>query len=39
MANLSSSVTKSASMGEKLANETNVSMDEINAQVTAINAK
>ena len=38
MANLSSSVTKSASMGEKLANETNVSMDEINAQVTAINA-
>jgi len=37
MANFSSSVTKSALDGEKLANQTNVSMDEINAQVTAIN--
>ena len=37
MANFSSSVTQSALDGEKLANQTNVSMDEINAQVTAIN--
>ena len=37
MAMLSNSVTNSASQGEKLANQTNVSMDEINAQVTAIN--
>ena len=37
MANFSSSVTQSALDGEKLANETNISMDEINAQVTAIN--
>jgi methyl-accepting chemotaxis protein len=37
MANFSSNVTDSATHGEKLANQTNVSMDEINAQVTAIN--
>ncbi|MFA7571286.1 MAG: methyl-accepting chemotaxis protein [Sulfurimonadaceae bacterium] len=37
MASFSSSVTQSAQDGEKLANQTNVSMDEINAQVTAIN--
>jgi methyl-accepting chemotaxis protein len=37
MASFSSSVTQSALDGEKLANETNISMDEINAQVTAIN--
>ncbi len=37
MANFSENVTASATHGEKLANQTNVSMDEINAQVTAIN--
>ena len=37
MASFSNSVTQSAQDGEKLANQTNVSMDEINAQVTAIN--
>ena len=37
MANFSEKVTNSAILGEKLANETNVSMDDINAQVTAIN--
>jgi methyl-accepting chemotaxis protein len=37
MANFSENVTSSATLGEKLANQTNVSMDEINAQVTAIN--
>jgi methyl-accepting chemotaxis protein len=37
MASFSSNVTASATHGEKLANQTNVSMDEINAQVTAIN--
>ncbi|PUE63553.1 methyl-accepting chemotaxis protein [Arcobacter caeni] len=37
MANFSNNVTQSATHGEKLANQTNVSMDEINAQVTAIN--
>ena len=37
MANFSNNVTDSATHGEKLANQTNVSMDEINAQVTAIN--
>ena len=37
MANFSNNVTESATHGEKLANQTNVSMDEINAQVTAIN--
>ncbi|MEW6551306.1 MAG: methyl-accepting chemotaxis protein [Campylobacterota bacterium] len=37
MASLSSSVTSSANKGEKLANQTTVAMEEINAQVTAIN--
>jgi len=37
MANFSENLTTSATHGEKLANQTNVSMDEINAQVTAIN--
>ena len=37
MANFSNNVTESATHGEKLANQTNISMDEINAQVTAIN--
>ncbi|QKF73742.1 MCP-domain signal transduction protein [Aliarcobacter faecis] len=37
MASYSKSVTTSATNGERLANQTNVSMDEINAQVTAIN--
>jgi methyl-accepting chemotaxis protein len=37
MAEFSSSVTASANQGENLANQTNISMDEINAQVTAIN--
>ncbi|MDD2886494.1 MAG: methyl-accepting chemotaxis protein [Aliarcobacter sp.] len=37
MASFSNNVTASATHGEKLANQTNVSMDEINAQVTAIN--
>ncbi|MGE4462727.1 MAG: methyl-accepting chemotaxis protein [Arcobacter sp.] len=37
MASFSENVTASATHGEKLANQTNVSMDEINAQVTAIN--
>ena len=37
MASFSNNVTESATHGEKLANQTNVSMDEINAQVTAIN--
>jgi len=37
MAILSNEVTASASQGEKLANQTTVSMDEINTQVNAIN--
>ena len=37
MALLSNEVTASASQGEKLANQTTVSMDEINTQVNAIN--
>ena len=37
MASFSNNVTESATHGEKLANQTNISMDEINAQVTAIN--
>jgi methyl-accepting chemotaxis protein len=37
MATYSSSVTASASDGEKLANQTTVAMDEINTQVNAIN--
>ena len=37
MATLSNEVTASASQGEKLANQTTVSMDEINTQVNAIN--
>jgi methyl-accepting chemotaxis protein len=37
MANYSEKVTSSAIHGENLANQTNISMDEINAQVTAIN--
>ncbi len=37
MANLASDVTKSANDGERLANKTTVAMEEINAQVTAIN--
>lgn len=37
MAGFSDSVTKSANEGEKLANRTNISMDEINEQVRAIN--
>lgn len=37
MAGFSNSVTKSASEGEKLANQTNISMDEINEQVRSIN--
>ena len=37
MANYSNNVTISANHGEKLANQTTISMDEINTQVTAIN--
>ena len=37
MATLSQQVTDSSSQGEKLANQTTVSMDEINTQVNAIN--
>ena len=37
MASYSSSVTKSSTQGEELANQTTVSMDEINTQVNAIN--
>ena len=37
MASFSSSVTKSANDGEKLANQTTVAMDEINTQVNLIN--
>ena len=37
MAVLSSSVTASATTGEKLANETTVAMDDINNQVNLIN--
>ncbi|RXJ60017.1 HAMP domain-containing methyl-accepting chemotaxis protein [Candidatus Marinarcus aquaticus] len=37
MSKYSGSVTQSAQEGEKLANKTNISMDEINEQVTAIN--
>ena len=37
MANYSNNVTQSALEGEKLANETNISMDDINQQVLAIN--
>ncbi|AXX90407.1 chemotaxis protein [Arcobacter suis] len=37
MSKLSSEVTASATHGEKLANQTTVSMDEINTQVNAIN--
>ncbi|MFA7084297.1 MAG: methyl-accepting chemotaxis protein [Arcobacteraceae bacterium] len=37
MASFSSSVTQSAQEGEKLANQTNISMDEINEEVNAIN--
>nr|WP_323664848.1 methyl-accepting chemotaxis protein [Aliarcobacter butzleri] len=37
MANLSNDVKNSVILGEKLANQTNLSMDEINTQVTAIN--
>ncbi len=37
MAKYSNEVTASSTNGEKLANQTNISMDEINAQVTAIN--
>ncbi len=37
MAHLSNNVTKSASAGEKLANETTIAMDEINTQVNLIN--
>jgi methyl-accepting chemotaxis protein len=37
MANYSNSVTKSASEGEKLANETTIAMEEINVQVNSIN--
>ncbi|WP_418181095.1 methyl-accepting chemotaxis protein [Aliarcobacter lanthieri] len=36
MANFSKNVTNSANSGEELANQTNLSMDEINAQVAAI---
>ena len=36
MASYSNSVTKSASDGEKLANQTTVAMDEINVQVNLI---
>ncbi len=36
MANLSSSVTSSATHGEKLANQTTIAMDEINTQVNLI---
>ncbi|WP_418187482.1 methyl-accepting chemotaxis protein [Aliarcobacter lanthieri] len=36
MANFSKNVTDSANSGEELANQTNLSMDEINAQVAAI---
>jgi methyl-accepting chemotaxis protein len=37
MASLSNEVTASASQGEKLANQTTISMDEINTQVNLIN--
>ncbi|KLD96022.1 methyl-accepting chemotaxis protein [Aliarcobacter butzleri] len=37
MATLSNDVKNSVVLGEKLANQTNLSMDEINTQVTAIN--
>jgi methyl-accepting chemotaxis protein len=37
MSSLASDVTKSANDGEKLANQTTIAMEEINAQVTAIN--
>ena len=37
MANYSNNVTKSATNGEKLANQTTVAMDEINSTVNAIN--
>ena len=37
MANYSSSVTKSAQEGEKLANQTTIAMEEINIQVNSIN--
>ena len=37
MASYSSSVTKSSTNGEKLANQTTIAMDEINTQVNAIN--
>jgi methyl-accepting chemotaxis protein len=37
MASYSSSVTKSSTLGEQLANQTTVAMDEINTQVNAIN--
>ena len=37
MSKLSSSVTSSASQGEKLANETTIAMDEINVQVNLVN--
>ena len=37
MSNLSISVTKSSTNGEKLANKTTIAMDEINTQVNAIN--
>ncbi len=37
MATLSNSVTKSASLGESLANQTTTAMDEINTQVNLIN--
>ncbi|WP_418185237.1 methyl-accepting chemotaxis protein [Aliarcobacter vitoriensis] len=36
MSNLSSGVTKSASLGEELANKTTIAMDEINTQVTLV---
>ena len=37
MSNYANDLTKSASSGQNLANETNISMDEINNQVNAIN--
>jgi methyl-accepting chemotaxis protein len=37
MTNLSNNVTKSATAGEKLANQTTVAMEEINVQVNSIN--
>ena len=37
MASLSNEVTASAKQGETLANQTNIAMDDINTQVTAIN--